>query len=71
VEAELAALRLEHGQVTTQLTAQLEGVQEQLKATQAQVASLEEKHIHAREALDRKSTRLNSVTSRSRMPSSA
>ncbi|MBI3348314.1 DNA-binding protein [Pelomonas aquatica] len=52
VEAELAALRLEHGQVTTQLTAQLEGVQEQLKATQAQVASLEEKHIHAREALE-------------------
>lgn len=52
MEAELAALRLEHGQVTTQLTAQLEGVQEQLKATQAQVASLDEKHIHAREALE-------------------
>lgn len=52
VEAELAALRLEHGQVTTQLTAQLEGTQERIKASQAQVASLEEKHTHAREALE-------------------
>jgi DNA repair exonuclease SbcCD ATPase subunit len=52
VEAELATLRLEHGQVTSQLTAQLEGAQEQLRATQAQVASLEEKHTHAREALE-------------------
>lgn len=52
VEAELAALRLEHGQLTTQLTAQLEGAQEQIRAAQAQVASLEEKHTHAREALE-------------------
>ena len=52
VEAELSALRLEHGQLTTQLSAQLEGAQEQLRATQAQVASLEEKHTHAREALE-------------------
>ena len=52
VEAELAALRLEHGQVTTQLSAQLEGAQEQLKATQVHVASLEEKHTHACEALE-------------------
>ena len=52
VEAELSALRLEHGRLTTQLGAQLEGAQEQLRATQAQVASLEEKHTHAREALE-------------------
>jgi chromosome segregation ATPase len=52
VEAELAALRLEHGQAITQLAAKLEGAQEQLKAAQAQVASLEEKHTHAREALE-------------------
>ena len=48
VEAELAALRLEHGQLTTQL----QGAQEQIRAAQAQVASLEEKHTHAREALE-------------------
>lgn len=52
VEAELAALRLEHGQMTAQLTAHLEAAQEQLKAAMAQVASLEEKHKHAREALE-------------------
>lgn len=52
VEAELAALRLELGQVSTQLTAQLEGAQEQHLAAKAQVASLEEKHSHAREALE-------------------
>ncbi len=51
-EAELAALRLEYGQVSSQLTAQLEGAQEQLRATNAQVASLEEKHTHVREALE-------------------
>lgn len=52
VEAELTALRLEHGQLTSQLTAQLEGAQEQIHAAHAQVASLEEKHTHAREALE-------------------
>lgn len=52
VDTELAALRLEHAQNTAQFTAQLEGNQQQLKAAQAQIASLEEKHTHAREALD-------------------
>lgn len=52
VDANLVTLRLEHAQVTTQLTSQLEAAREQLKAAQAQVASLEEKHAHAREALE-------------------
>lgn len=52
VEAELAELKLEHGQTSAQLTAQVQGLQAQLQAAQAQVASLEEKHTHAREALE-------------------
>lgn len=52
VEIELASLQLAHGKMSTQLTTQLHGAQEQLKASLAQVASLEEKHVHAREALE-------------------
>lgn len=52
VEAELTALRLEHGQQTAQLAGQLEGAQEQIRAAQAHIDSLEEKHTHAREALE-------------------
>lgn len=51
-EADLQALRLEHHQQVGQLGAQLEGLHEQLKAAQAHAASLEEKHAHAREALE-------------------
>lgn len=52
VEADLDALRLEHRQVTTQLSTQLEGIREQLQAAHAHAASLEEKHAHARDSLE-------------------
>jgi len=52
VEADLDALRLEHRQVTTQLSTQLEGVREQLRDAQAHMASLEEKHTHAWDSLE-------------------
>lgn len=51
-EADLAALRLEHGETSARLTAQVSGLQSQLAAAQAQVMSLEEKHTHARESLE-------------------
>ena len=51
-DAELSALRLDHGQMKAQLQAQVEGLQAQLRAVQEQIASLEEKHAHAREALE-------------------
>ena len=52
IEAELAALRLESAQTTAQLAARADGLQAQLQAALDQVASLEEKHTHAREALE-------------------
>lgn len=52
IGAELDALRLEHGQVTTQLSTQLAAVQDQLKVAEAHAVSLEEKHTHARESLE-------------------
>lgn len=51
-DAELADLKLTHGQATAQFAAQVDGLQAQLLAAQGQVASLEEKHTHAREALE-------------------
>lgn len=52
IEAELAALKLENAQTTAQLAARADGLQAQLQAALDQVASLEEKHTHAREALE-------------------
>lgn len=52
VEAELAALKIENAQTTAQLAARADGLQAQLQAALDQVASLEEKHTHAREALE-------------------
>ncbi|MDH0863648.1 DNA-binding protein [Mitsuaria sp. GD03876] len=52
VEADLAAAKLALARQTAQLSAQLDGVREQLKSAQSHVASLEEKHGHAREALE-------------------
>lgn len=51
-DAELAALRLESSQQAAQLGAQVQGLQDQLSAAQAHAVSLEEKHTHAREALE-------------------
>lgn len=52
VEAELAALKIENAQTTAQLAARSDGLQAQLQGALDQVASLEEKHTHAREALE-------------------
>ncbi|MFX1682924.1 DNA-binding protein [Mitsuaria sp. CC2] len=52
LEADLVAARVERAEQTAQLGAQVTGLQEQLKAAQVHIASLEEKHNHAREALD-------------------
>lgn len=52
VEADMTAAKLALGQQTAHLSAQLDGVQEQLKAAQAHAVSLEEKHNHSREALE-------------------